>query len=127
MVTGLAAWGFHIGVGREVIGLGVAPKAVEVASLPAPTNLAGRPSLAVLPFENLSDDSGQDFFSNGITEDVITALGRFSNLLVVAKSASFQFKGRNIAPPRSASGSTRAICSTAVSAAPATAYGSMQS
>jgi len=98
VVTGLAAWGFHIGVGREVIGLGVAPKAVEVASLPAPTNLAGRPSLAVLPFENLSDDSGQDFFSNGITEDVITALGRFSNLLVVAKSASFQFKGRNIAP-----------------------------
>ena len=52
----------------------------------------------MLPFENLSDDSGQDFFSNGITEDVITALGRFSNLLVVAKSASFQFKGRNIAP-----------------------------
>mgnify|MGYP003694726047 CR=1 FL=1 len=37
-------------------------------------------------------------FSDGITEDVITALGRFSNLLVVAKSASFQFKGRNLSP-----------------------------
>ena len=48
--------------------------------------------MAVLPFKNLSGDAGQDFFSDGITEDVITALGRFSNLLVVAKSASFQFK-----------------------------------
>jgi TolB-like protein len=52
----------------------------------------------VLPFKNLSGDAGQEFFSDGITEDVITALGRFSNLLVIAKSASFQFKGRNLAP-----------------------------
>jgi TolB-like protein/Flp pilus assembly protein TadD len=54
--------------------------------------------LAVLPFENLSGDPGQDFFSDGIADDVITALGRFSNLLVVAKTASFQFKGQNLAP-----------------------------
>ena len=54
--------------------------------------------MAVLPFKNLSGDAGQDFFSDGITEDVITALGHFSNLLVVAKSASFQFKDRNLAP-----------------------------
>ncbi len=74
------------------------PKPVEVASLAAPARLAGRPSVAVLPFKNLSGDAGQDFFSDGITEDVITALGRFSNLLVVAKSASFQFKDRNLAP-----------------------------
>jgi TolB-like protein/Tfp pilus assembly protein PilF len=54
--------------------------------------------VAVLPFKNLSGDAGQDYFSDGITEDVISALGRFSNLLVAAKSASFQFKDRNIAP-----------------------------
>ncbi len=54
--------------------------------------------MAVLPFKNLSGDAGQDFFSDGITEDVITALGRFSNLLVVAKSASFPFKGRSLPP-----------------------------
>jgi len=54
--------------------------------------------VAVLPFKNLSGDADQDFFSDGITEDVISALGRFSNLLVAAKSASFQFKGRDIAP-----------------------------
>ena len=98
VVAGLIAWVLYAGAGRELLGLGAAPKPVEVASLAAPTRLAGRPSMAVLPFKNLSGDAGQDFFSDGITEDVITALGRFSNLLVVAKSASFQFKGRSLAP-----------------------------
>jgi TolB-like protein len=54
--------------------------------------------VVVLPFKNLSGDAGQDYFSDGITEDVIGALGRFSNLLVAAKSASYQFKGRDVAP-----------------------------
>ena len=98
VVAGLAAWALYAGAGRELLGLGAAPKPVEVASLAAPARLAGRPSVAVLPFKNLSGDAGQDFFSDGITEDVISALGRFSNLLVVAKSASFQFKGRSLAP-----------------------------
>src|SRR5215470_17918066 len=83
---------------RELLGLGAAPKPVEVASLAVPAHLAGRPSVAVLPFKNLSGDAGQDFFSDGITEDVITALGRFSSLLVIAKSASFPLKGRNLPP-----------------------------
>jgi adenylate cyclase len=98
VAAGLVAWALHAGVGRELFGLGATPKPVEVASLVAPAHLARHPSVAVLPFENLSGDAGHDFFSDGITEDVITALGRFSNLLVVAKSASFQFKGRNQAP-----------------------------
>jgi adenylate cyclase len=69
-------------------------------SQPSPRRrVAGPPSIAVLPFKNLSGDAGQDFFSDGITEDVITALGRFSNLLVIAKSASFPFKGSNASPP----------------------------
>ena len=96
--AGLIAWVLYASVGRELLGLGSTPKPVEVAGLAAPAHLAGRPSVAVLPFKNLSDDASQDFFSDGITEDVITALGRFSNLLVVAKSASFQFKGRALAP-----------------------------
>src|SRR5215469_3549676 len=98
VVLGLAAWAFHEGIGRELPGLGVAAEPVEVASLATPAHLTGHPSLAVLPFENLSGDASQNFFSDGITEDVITALGRFSNLLVVAKSASFQFKGQKLAP-----------------------------
>jgi adenylate cyclase len=97
VAAGLVAWTLHTGTGRDLLGL-VAPKPVEVAGLAAPHRLAGRPSVAVLPFKNLSGDVGQDFFSAGITEDVVTALGRFSNLLVVAKSASFQFKDRNLSP-----------------------------
>jgi class 3 adenylate cyclase/TolB-like protein/tetratricopeptide (TPR) repeat protein len=95
---GLAAWAIYAGAGRELSVLGGASKPVEVADLAAPAHFTGRPSVAVLPFQNLSGDAGQDFFSDGITEDVITALGRFSNLLVVAKSASFQFKSQNLPP-----------------------------
>jgi adenylate cyclase len=97
VAAGLIAWTLHTGAGRDLLGL-AAPKPVEVAGLAAPQRLAGRPSVAVLPFKNLSTDAGQDFFGGGITEDVITALGRFSNLLVVAKSASFQFNDRNLSP-----------------------------
>jgi adenylate cyclase len=98
MIAGLGAWEVYSGAGRELLGLGAASKAVDVARLAAPNRLAGRPSVGVLPFKNLSGDAGQDYFSDGITEDVIGALGRFSNLLVAAKSASFQFKGRDVAP-----------------------------
>src|SRR5271156_558433 len=98
VAVGLGAWALHTGTGVALLGFGAAPKPVEVASLVAPTRLAGRPSVAVLPFKNLSGDAGQDFFSDGITEDVITALGRFSNLLVIAKSASFPFKDSKAQP-----------------------------
>jgi adenylate cyclase len=98
MIAGLVAWEVYSGAGRALLGLGSGPKAVDVASLAAPSRLAGRPSVGVLPFKNLSGDAGQDYFSDGITEDVISALGRFSNLFVAAKSASFQFKGRNVSP-----------------------------
>jgi adenylate cyclase len=98
VVAVLIVWALYAGPGREMVGLGAAPKPPEVASLAAPARLAGRPSIAVLPFKNLSGDTSQDFFSDGITEDVITALGRFSNLLVIAKSASFPFKASNASP-----------------------------
>ena len=98
ILAGVGTWAFYAGAGREFFGLGAVPSPVEVGSLTAPARLAGRPSVAVLPFENLSGDPSQDFFSDGIAEDVITALGHFSNLLVVAKPASFQFKGQKLAP-----------------------------
>jgi adenylate cyclase len=55
-----------------------------------------RPCVAVLPFDNLSRDPGQDYFSDGMTEDIITELSRFSELLVIARNSSFQYKGRAI-------------------------------
>jgi TolB-like protein/class 3 adenylate cyclase len=91
LAGGVAAW---VLLGAP----GQAAKPIEVASLAAPSRLAGCPSVAVLPFRNLSGNAADDFFSDGTTEDVITALGRFSNLLVIAKSASFRFKDSHSSP-----------------------------
>jgi adenylate cyclase len=55
-----------------------------------------RPSVAVLPFANLSGDPQQDYFSDGITEDITTELSRFSELLVIARNSSFQCKGKAV-------------------------------
>jgi adenylate cyclase len=93
---GFAVWAFHTSEWRDLLRLG---SVVEVATLAAPDRLAGRPSVAVLPFRNLSADAGHDFFSDGITEDVITALSRFSNLLVISKSTSFRLKDANTSSP----------------------------
>ncbi len=51
-------------------------------------------SIAVLPFVNMSGDPEQEYFSDGITEDIITELSRFSELLVIARTSSFAFKGQ---------------------------------
>src|SRR5262252_6694457 len=58
------------------------------------SSLADRPSIAVLPFANLSGDVQQEYFSDGITEDIITELSRFSDLLVIARNSTFQYKGK---------------------------------
>jgi adenylate cyclase len=62
---------------------------------PAPP-LPDRPSIAVLPFVNLSGDPQQEYFSDGITDDIITELSRFSDLLVIARNSTFQYKGKAI-------------------------------
>ncbi len=56
--------------------------------------LTDKPSIAVLPFNNMSGDPEQDYFSDGITEDIITALSRFKDLSVVSRNSSFVFKGQ---------------------------------
>ena len=53
-----------------------------------------RASIAVLPFDNMSGDREQDYFSDGITEDIITQLGKFREFLVIARNSSFQFRGK---------------------------------
>jgi TolB-like protein len=59
----------------------------------AASNSIDRPSIAVLPFENLSRDPEQDYFSDGITEDIITALSHIRQFFVVARNSTFQYKG----------------------------------
>ena len=58
--------------------------------------LPDKPSIAVLALTNMTGDPGQDYFSDGITEDIITELSRFSELLVIARNSSFQYKGKSI-------------------------------
>jgi TolB-like protein/class 3 adenylate cyclase len=55
-----------------------------------------QPSIAVLPFQMLSDDSSQDYFSDGVTNDIITDLSKFSNLLVIAANSVFVYKGKAV-------------------------------
>jgi adenylate cyclase len=58
--------------------------------------ISGKPSIAVLPFVNLNNDPQQDYFSDGITGDIIAELSRFSDLAVIARSSAFQYKGKAI-------------------------------
>jgi TolB-like protein len=53
-----------------------------------------RPSIAVLPFDNMSGDPEQAYFSDGITEDIIAELGKYKEFLVIARNSSFQFRGK---------------------------------
>ena len=55
-----------------------------------------RPSIAVLPFQNMSGDAEQEYFSDGITEDIITDLSKLSGLLVIARNSTFTYKGKPV-------------------------------
>jgi adenylate cyclase len=65
----------------------------QTVSIDAPLSLPEKPSIAVLPFDNMSDDPEQEFFADGIAEDVITALSRFRSLFVIARNSTFTYKG----------------------------------
>jgi adenylate cyclase len=61
-----------------------------------PLPLPDKPSIAVLPFVNMSDDKGQEFFSDGLTEEIITALSKTPKLFVIARNSSFVYKGKPV-------------------------------
>jgi TolB-like protein len=69
---------------------GVAP------SRPAAAGLPEKPALAVLPFANLGGDAEQDWFADGVVEDITTALSRFRGFAVLARNSSFAYKGRSV-------------------------------
>ena len=58
--------------------------------------LPNKPSIAVLPFQNLNGDPEQEYFADGIVEDIVTALSRFRNLFVISRNSSFTYKGRAV-------------------------------
>ncbi len=73
----------------------IGPAADQTAEAPA-SSAQAKPSIAVLPFTNLSGEHDQEFFSDGITEDIITELSRFRELFVIARNSSFTYKGRAV-------------------------------
>jgi TolB-like protein len=72
---------------------GAAEAAVPAAPLPVPDE---KPSIAVLPFTNMSDDAQQEYFSDGISEDIITALSKLRWFFVIARNSSFTYKNRAV-------------------------------
>jgi adenylate cyclase len=84
----------------RVYAVSVAP--TDGGSAPGPAAAPARPaepapsSIAVLPFANMSGDAEQEYFADGISEDIITALSKLPQLFVIARNSAFTFKGRNV-------------------------------
>lgn len=68
----------------------------ESTSASAPLRLPERPSIAVLPFTNLGGDAEQEYFADGLVEEIITELSRFRRLFVIARNTSFSYKGKSV-------------------------------
>jgi len=68
------------------------PRTAAAPSLALPN----QPSIAVLPFQNMSGDAEQDYFADGMVEEIITALSRFRSLFVISRNSSFTYKGRSV-------------------------------
>ena len=87
LAGGLTTWNFYL---RHT-------QSFESASLDKMAfPLPDKPSIAVLPFDNLSDDSKQEYISDGITENIITALSKISEMFVIARDSTFTYKGKPV-------------------------------
>ena len=76
---------------------GAAPPSATT-SMPSPPVTPTRPGVVILPFVNMSGDPEQEYFSDGVTEDIITDLGRVSGLSVASRNSAFSYKGKTVAP-----------------------------
>ena len=85
VVAGIAYWLLPSEAMKE-------PASIERMAFPLPD----KPSIAVLPFNNMSDDTQQEYFVDGMTEDLITDLSKLSNLFVVARNSVFTYKGKSV-------------------------------
>jgi len=84
---------WHVRIGRSVSPAMLTKLPIETA---LPLALPDKPSIAVLPFTNMSGDPEQDYFADGMVDDIITALSHFKALFVIARNSSFIYKGRAV-------------------------------
>jgi adenylate cyclase len=83
----IRVWKWHPGKGTAM---------ASVSKPLAETAKPGKPAIAVLPFNNMSGDPEQEYFSDGITEDIITDLSKVAGLMVIARNSSFTYKGKSV-------------------------------
>jgi TolB-like protein/Tfp pilus assembly protein PilF len=86
VLIGVAVWNFYLRVPK------IEPASKEKMAFPLPD----KPSIAVLPFVNMSDDPKQEYLGDGLSEDIITALHKVGNLFVIARESSFSYKGKPV-------------------------------
>jgi TolB-like protein/class 3 adenylate cyclase len=86
VLAGGLVWNFYLRAPR------IEPASVDKMAFPLPDI----PSIAVLPFENMSDDPKQEFFSDGMTEEIIIALSKVPHLFVIARNSTFAYKGKPV-------------------------------
>jgi adenylate cyclase len=84
---GLVSWNIYLQQSKKV-----EPASLDKMAYPLPD----KPSIAVLPFENMSDDPEQEYFCDGLTEDIITALSKTPKLFVIARNSTFTYKNKPV-------------------------------
>jgi TolB-like protein/class 3 adenylate cyclase len=87
----MRAWRLRMNAGASAA-MSVKPSVETTQTLALPD----KPSIAVLPFQNMSGDSEQEYFADGMAEEIITALSRFKSLFVIARNSSLTYKGRAV-------------------------------
>jgi adenylate cyclase len=87
VAAGLVSWNIYLQQSKKV-----EPASVEKMAYPLPN----KPSIAILPFQNISGDPKEEYFSDGLTEEIITALSKVPQLFVTASNSSFTFKGKPV-------------------------------
>src|SRR5438094_320727 len=92
LVVLLFGWWFMQRSGRDHVNASTSSPSVMA---PASTNVPDQKSVAVLPFVNLSDDKGSEYFSDGVSEELLTVLQKIPGLHVAARTSAFSFKGKN--------------------------------
>ena len=100
----------------------VVPPSGSAASLPHGFAFPDKPSIAVLPFQNMSGDPEQEHFCDGLVEDIITTLSKLAGLRVIARNSTFVYKGRSVDIREVANSLAFDMCSRAAFARAATAF-----
>ena len=86
VIIGVVVWNFY---SRPPA---IEPASKEKMAFPLPD----RPSIAVMPFDNMSGDSKEDYFSDGLTEQIITTLSKYERLFVIGRQSVFSYKGKPV-------------------------------